>query len=251
MSHRGNWSGNYIRGTMSIENKIISSGTIKLSDVLFNPKNWRVHPKYQKEELSKIVRRVGWVEPVIINKRTGNLVDGHLRCLIAETENETEIPCIYIDVSEEDEDLLLATLDPITALVNADKEKLDELLKGFKNDTFSDLMNSIAYEYKIDNEEIAETGRILDVMNFELALPKNKVSRGDIISLGKHTLICASVVDDVPLWLPHLTPQHKFAPYPTPMTLLSQLAEKFMVLAVNPDEFICGHIVDRWYEAHT
>ncbi len=65
------------------KNRIIGSGEESLDDILFNPRNWRIHPLSQQDALKGILEEVGWVQQVIINKRTGNLIDGHLRCQLA------------------------------------------------------------------------------------------------------------------------------------------------------------------------
>jgi len=117
-----------------ILNRIVGHGTEIIDNILFNPKNWRYHPKYQAEALTGVLEQVGMVQTVIINQRTGNLVDGHLRCQIYAREGEMEIPVTYVDISQEEEDLVLTTFDPIGAHAAADKEKLLELLEGLETE---------------------------------------------------------------------------------------------------------------------
>ena len=71
---------------------------------------------------------VGWVDPVIVNQRTGQLVDGHARIEEALTAGLTTVPVITIDVSEEEERLILATLDPVGALAQYDAAVLTDLV---------------------------------------------------------------------------------------------------------------------------
>nr|MBA3627289.1 hypothetical protein [Chloroflexota bacterium] len=47
--------------------------------LLANPKNWRIHPASQQGALASVLDDVGWVGQVLVNRRTGHLVDGHLR----------------------------------------------------------------------------------------------------------------------------------------------------------------------------
>jgi hypothetical protein len=122
------WSG------MAFKNRIIESGIEKLDNILFNPRNWRIHPMNQQNALKGILEEVGYVQEVIINKRTGHLVDGHLRCQLAAREGEKEIPVKYVDLSEEEEILVLSTIDPIGAMATTDKEKLDELFRDIHSD---------------------------------------------------------------------------------------------------------------------
>ena len=117
-----------------IKNRIVGSGIEKLDEILFNPRNWRIHPLNQQNALNGVLDEVGWVQEVIVNQRTGNLVDGHLRCQLAARNGETEIPVKYVDLSEDEEALILATIDPIAGMAATDKEKLDELINDIQTE---------------------------------------------------------------------------------------------------------------------
>ena len=112
---------------MEIKNRIIGEGMENPEQLLANPKNWRTHPQFQQEALTGVLKEVGFVQRVIVNKRTGYIVDGHARVMIALSEN-SEIPVLYVDLSEEEEALILATLDPIGTLAGVDDEQLRSLL---------------------------------------------------------------------------------------------------------------------------
>ena len=110
-------------------NRIVGSGVEAPDQLLANPSNWRIHPKAQQEALADALDEVGWVQEVIVNQRTGHLVDGHLRVTLALRRDEPTIPVKYVDLDEREEALILATLDPIAAQAGADAAKLDELLR--------------------------------------------------------------------------------------------------------------------------
>lgn len=101
-------------------NRITGSGVESPDQILANPANWRVHPKHQQDALEGVLNEVGWVQDVIINQHTGHLVDGHLRVSLALRRGEQEVPVKYVDLTEAEEALALATTDA---------EKLDELLR--------------------------------------------------------------------------------------------------------------------------
>lgn len=119
---------------MSYKNRIIGSGVEDLDQIQFNPRNWRIHPLNQQDALKGILEEVGWVQEVIVNQRTGNLIDGHLRCQLAAREGAKTIPVKYVDLSEEEEALILSTLDPIAAMAATDRAKLDDLMRGIQSD---------------------------------------------------------------------------------------------------------------------
>lgn len=108
-------------------NRIVGSGEERPDQLLANPHNWRLHPDIQQDELSKVLQRVGWVQNVIVNQRTGHVVDGHLRIQLAMWHDEETVPVTYVDLSPSEEKLVLAVLDPLAALATRDEEKLSTL----------------------------------------------------------------------------------------------------------------------------
>ena len=120
---------------MTWQNRIIASGVEDPERLLANPLNWRIHPKAQQEALLGVLEEIGWVQEIVVNKRTRHLVDGHLRVMLAMRNDETEIPVKYIDVTLEEEQLILATLDPVAAMAAADAGNLEILLEGIRTDS--------------------------------------------------------------------------------------------------------------------
>lgn len=74
------------------QNRIIGEGIEAPDQLLANPANWRIHPKPQQDALTSVLDTVGWVQRVIVNKRTGHIVDGHLRVEMAISRNEPGVP---------------------------------------------------------------------------------------------------------------------------------------------------------------
>ncbi len=110
------------------QNRIIGQGEESPDQLLANPRNWRIHPKHQQDALAGVLDEVGWVQRVIVNQRTGFVVDGHLRISLAQRRGEL-VPVEYVDLSESEEALILATFDPITALAATDAALLEELMR--------------------------------------------------------------------------------------------------------------------------
>ena len=71
---------------------------------------------------------VGWVAQVMVNRTTGHVVDGHLRVELAISRNEPTVPVTYVELSEDEERLVLASLDPLAAMATADTDLLSALL---------------------------------------------------------------------------------------------------------------------------
>jgi len=110
------------------KNRILGEGEEAPDQLLANPRNWRIHPKAQQDALAGILSEVGWVQRVIVNQRTGHMVDGHARVALAISRQEPTVPVVYVDLSEDEERAVLATFDPLGAMTITDQEQLDALL---------------------------------------------------------------------------------------------------------------------------
>jgi len=110
-------------------NRIVDFGTMRADQFQAHPRNWRTHPPQQRRALATSLNNVGWVGAVLVNRQTGHLLDGHERLWQAlEQGDETPVPYIEVDVSEDEEHLILATLDPIGAMAETDADMLAGLL---------------------------------------------------------------------------------------------------------------------------
>jgi hypothetical protein len=110
------------------DSRIVGFSEIAPDQLLANPLNARRHPAVQRDALRASLDALGWVAPVLVNQRTGRMVDGHARVEEALSAGLATVPVITVDVSEEDERLMLATFDPIGAMATTDQAVLDQLL---------------------------------------------------------------------------------------------------------------------------
>lgn len=137
------------------KNRIVGYEEHPASWFVANPRNWRIHGAAQASGLGGILRSVGIVQNVIVNQRTGNLLDGHLRVTLALRKgDETTLPVTVVDLSEDEEATILATLDPIGAMAGADRDQLAGLFASIQTDdeAVQELLTDIAQKEKlIDN----------------------------------------------------------------------------------------------------
>ncbi len=115
-------------------NRIVGHGEEAPDQLLANPGNWRIHPDAQQKALVGIMSEVGLVQSVIVNQRTGHLVDGHMRALLAMKAEQPTVPVVYVDLSLEEEAKILATIDPIAAMAATDQAQLASLLHDVETD---------------------------------------------------------------------------------------------------------------------
>lgn len=169
------------------ENKIVEYREIAVKELKANPKNWRRHPKTQQEALSGILGEVGVIQNVILNRRTGHLIDGHLRVELAAKEGQKTLPVSVVDLSDEEENLALATLDPVSAMATRDDEMLRELLESvnLENDLINQLKNDV---YALPTNEEFDAKPQID--RSEELREVWKVEKGQLWELGDHLLLC-------------------------------------------------------------
>lgn len=132
---------------MKIRDRIKEFRRIKASEILPNPKNWRTHPKAQKEALQGLLAEIGFAGAVLARETDQGLmlIDGHLR---TETAADAEIPVLILDVDEDEADKILLTFDPISAMANADAVALDNLLREVQtsNEAVANMLTELAKE---------------------------------------------------------------------------------------------------------
>ena len=128
--------------------RIVDHGVQDPATLIANPSNWRVHPRVQQAALAGILDRVGWVQDVIVNRRTGHVVDGHLRVSLAASRGEPTIPVVYVDLEEDEERLILASLDPLSGMAVTDADMLADLLStiAVEDDALAGLLSEMAVD---------------------------------------------------------------------------------------------------------
>ena len=112
---------------MEIRDRIKELRRVKASDLIPNPKNWRTHPVAQQDALRGVLAEVGYADALLARETDQGLmlVDGHLR---AETTPDSQVPVLVLDINEAEADLMLATLDPLAAMAEAEQSSLSALL---------------------------------------------------------------------------------------------------------------------------
>jgi DNA modification methylase len=171
----------------AFRSRIVGSGTASPAEILANPRNWRQHPEEQEAALEGLLKDVGWVQQVIVNRTTGHLVDGHLRVALAKKRGEPQVPVIFVELNEEEERLVLATIDPIGGLAQTDQGMLDALLEGVASDHegLQALLDSLVSQ---PEEEPVEGETDEDETPGPRVIPTTRP--GDVWLLGDHRLLC-------------------------------------------------------------
>jgi ParB-like chromosome segregation protein Spo0J len=109
----------------------------ELKEAPYNP---RIMPKETMEKLKQSLEQFGYVEPIIWNKRTGNVVGGNqrLKALKAKYHPEQQIEVVKVDMDLEREKALNIALNKIAG--EWDEEKLNRVIKEI-NETDESLLD--------------------------------------------------------------------------------------------------------------
>src|SRR5712664_3848927 len=120
---------------MLIRDRIRELRRVRARDLVANPKNWRVHSKAQSAALRGLLSEIGYADALLVRELPDGrlvLIDGHLR---AETTPSAMVPVLILDVSEEEADKLLLTLDPLAGMAESDSVRLQALLNSVRSDS--------------------------------------------------------------------------------------------------------------------
>lgn len=162
----------------------------KLNPAEYNPRKDLKPGDPEYEKLKNSILTFGYVEPVLWNKRTGNIIGGHQRYKVLVELGEKEIDCVVVDMDSENEKALNIALNKVSG--DWDKDKLmlliedlqgvdfDVSLTGFNSAELDDLFkDSLKDNIKEDDFDVEEE------------LKKPAISKlGDLWLLGEHRLIC-------------------------------------------------------------
>ena len=136
---------------------------------------------------------VGYVAQVIVNQRTGHLVDGHLRVEEALSHGQPAIPVVYVDLSEDEERLVLASLDPLAAMATTDEAKLRELLAEVSVDSEALAAMLAALAPAEPKDGLTDPDDVPEPPDEAVTQP------GDLWLLGDHRLLCGDAGSEADL----------------------------------------------------
>ena len=100
----------------------------KLKAAAYNPRRDLKPGDKEYEKLKRSIETFGYVEPVIWNKTTGNVVGGHQRLAVLRGLGQTEIDCVVVELDDANEKALNVALNKISG--EWDNEKLASLFDG-------------------------------------------------------------------------------------------------------------------------
>lgn len=178
-----------------IKSKDIKIVPIEL--VIPNEKNRNNHSEEQLKVLEKIVKSQGFRDPIVVSNRSGKIVSGHARLIVAQRLKYKEVPVSYQDFdSDAQEYKHLIAANEIARYAEFDKLNFLEDIKGI-----GDVKDIDFEEFGLIDFEIPKIERIDSEGEDEFVfVPKIvKTVLGDIYELGQHRLMCgdSTMIDQV------------------------------------------------------
>lgn len=171
----------------------------KLNPAAYNPRRDLQPGDTEYEKLLRSVEEFGYVEPIIWNSRTGNIVGGHQRFKVLRQLGFSEIDCVVVELDDAREKALNIALNKISG--DWDESKLAEVFRDIEQYGISlDLTGFEAPEIdKLYQKLSREDGKIVED-DFDGDAEAEKIIEpvtqpGDIWLLGKHHLMCGDSTD--------------------------------------------------------
>lgn len=106
----------------------------QLNPAAYNPRKDLQPGDPEYEKLKRSIQEFGYVEPIVWNKRTGNIVGGHQRYKVLLDMGMREVDCVVVDLDETKEKALNLALNKIQG--DWDYLKLKELLQELDTGEF-------------------------------------------------------------------------------------------------------------------
>ena len=167
----------------------------KLNPAKYNPRKNLKPGDIEYEKLKRSILEFGYIEPIIWNKTTGNIVGGHQRYKILKEMGYKEAECVVVDLDDNKEKALNIAMNKINGefdiplltdlLKDLSVNDFDVSLTGFDEDEISDLFsNADVKEGKDDNFDV---NKALEEATF--------VKPGDLWQLGKHRMLCGDATN--------------------------------------------------------
>ncbi|WP_062052368.1 site-specific DNA-methyltransferase [Bacillus sp. JCM 19034] len=177
---------------------ILSIPVTKINPAPYNPRVDLQPGNSEYEKLKQSIETFGYVEPLVWNERTGNLVGGHQRFKVLMEEQPKHIEVSVVDLDLDREKALNLALNKISG--DWDKEKLETLLlelndadfemslTGFNEEDIEEILSATPAdtEEAFVEEDNFDVERTLE----DLCQRETETEYGQVWQLGDHLLVC-------------------------------------------------------------
>lgn len=167
----------------------------KLNPAKYNPRKDLKPGDSEYEKLKRSMEQFGYVEPIIWNKNTGNVIGGHQRLKVLVDMGLNEVDCVVVEMNLEQEKALNIALNKING--DWDNNKLAMLISDLKGSDFD--VSLTGFEEAEIADLFAKVGeKDIKDDDFDMTAALEKASfvkRGDIWTVGRHRLMCGDATN--------------------------------------------------------
>ena len=163
---------------------------VLVKDLKYAPYNPRKISDEMLNKLKQSIEEFGYVEPIVVNKRTRHVVGGNQRLKALNDLGIEEVEAVFVDLDDAHEKALNIALNKITGewdypklkdlLEELDTGEIDIELTGFDMVEIEQLMTEISFPEVNENK---------------LPPVEERATPGDIWQLGNHRIACGDCTD--------------------------------------------------------
>ena len=181
---------------MNTEMTIRKMPVTALKPAKYNPRNDLKPGDPAYEKIKRSLHDFGYVDPVIWNEVTGNIVGGHQRYKVLTAEGATEIDCVVVHIENpQDEKALNIALNK--AVGEWEPKALADLLSDLQLSGYDvgatgfDAAEVDELFSKVHDKDVKDDDTELDA---ETIVPF--VKSGDLWTLGRHRMLCGDATSE-------------------------------------------------------
>lgn len=180
--------------------------TIPLSEIKpaeYNPRKDLTPRNAEYKKIERSIEEFGLVQPLVWNKRSGNLVGGHQRYKVLQAQGLEFVQVSVVDLPQGKEKALNLALNKISG--QWDEDALFDVIQDLVEDDEFDIV-----DLDLTGFDTGETDAIIEdllkrsngeeTFDVDAALEADRpivTQPGDLIELGKHRLLCSTCLDNI------------------------------------------------------
>lgn len=173
------------------KNKVVGHTLEAPDQLLAHYANARTHEAEQRDAMRASLDELGIIASVIVNDRTGNMIDGHMRTEEFLTAGIKEVPVEHVDLTPEEELKAIAFFDAVGKLAGVSRERIEYLIENIELDSepLEKLLTDLAKEAGAENKPLPDD--IDDIPEVK----ENTTKLGDIWLLDNHRVLCGDATN--------------------------------------------------------
>jgi len=162
---------------------------IPLSEIKPFPKNAKLHPKEQIEQIKRSITEFGFNDPIAVSENN-EVIEGHGRLLAVKELGFTEVPCIRLShLSEAQKRAYILAHNKLTMNTGFDADLLIGELDFLKGEGFDTELTGFSVD---EIEKMFKTDKEVQDDNFDIDKASSEppfTLSGDLWHLGRHRLL--------------------------------------------------------------